>query len=249
MSPGPCSICSIGTRGVSCLPRRPAISQHAPPCATQGLAPNCHCRVKGPRLRNRAGGERSATAAKEPVAGRRRRLTGSAERAAGPRVPGEKGGVREGCNEAARSRRGRAEVGNTGGAGSEEGSSGFGVRQSLTKGCRGRAGRPAGRAPRSDRPAAAVLRFLISLEREASRLHSAGGPLPITQPWTDFQAGGAGRRAEPQSQPWVGTRGPQPGPQTQAGVRTERRHSNVRGLGEGVARAGCGFDVKVLRKR
>lgn len=92
VSPGPCSICSIGTRGVSCLPRRPAISQHAPPCATQGLAPNCHCRVKGPRLRNRAGGERSATAAKEPVAGRRRRLTGSAERAAGPRVPRGEGG-------------------------------------------------------------------------------------------------------------------------------------------------------------
>lgn len=52
VSPGPCS---IGTRGVSCLPHHPAISQHAPPCTTQGMSPKCHCCVKGTCLRNRSG--------------------------------------------------------------------------------------------------------------------------------------------------------------------------------------------------
>lgn len=62
----------------------------------------------------------------------------------------------------------------------------------------------------------------------------------------DFLAGGTGQRAETQSRLWAGTGGQQPGPQTQAGAKTERRRNNVRGLGEGVTRAGCGFDVKVL---
>lgn len=59
-------------------------------------------------------------------------------------------------------------------------------------------------------PVAAVLKLSIRLERleqEASRLPSAGGPLPVTQPRMDFLAGGAGQRAEPQSQLWVGMLG------------------------------------------